>query len=37
VDKVMIAGEIVYEKEKDQRLKKLLEKPDEIQQPKDTD
>ncbi len=37
VDKVMIAGEIVYEKEKDQRLKKLLEKPEEIQKPKDTD
>ncbi|MHC4313587.1 MAG: amidohydrolase family protein, partial [Planctomycetota bacterium] len=37
VDKVMIAGEIVYEKEKDQRLKKLLEKPQEIQKPKDTD
>jgi hypothetical protein len=37
VDKVMIASEIVYEKEKDQRLKKLLEKPVEIQKPKDTD
>jgi imidazolonepropionase-like amidohydrolase len=37
VDKVMIAGEIVYEKEKDKRLKKLLEKPGEIQEPKDTD
>lgn len=36
VDKVMIAGEIVYEKEKDTRLKKLLEKPEEIQKPKDT-
>ncbi len=37
VDKVMIAGEIVYEKEKDKRLKKLLEKPEEVQKPKDTD
>ncbi|MDH4238339.1 MAG: amidohydrolase family protein [Phycisphaerae bacterium] len=37
VDKVMIAGEIVYEKEKDQRLKKLIEKPEEVQKPKDTD
>jgi imidazolonepropionase-like amidohydrolase len=37
VDKVMVAGEIVYEKEKDKRLKKLLEKPKEIQTPKDTD
>jgi imidazolonepropionase-like amidohydrolase len=27
VDKVMLAGKIVYEKDKDQRLKKLLEKP----------
>lgn len=27
VDKVMLAGEIVYEKDKDERLKKLLEKP----------
>lgn len=27
VDKVMLAGKIVYEKDKDERLKKLLEKP----------
>lgn len=27
VDKVMLAGRIVYEKDKDERLKKLLEKP----------
>ena len=37
VDQVMIAGEIVYEKAKDERLKKLLEPPLEIQEPKDTD
>ncbi len=29
VDKVMVAGELVYEKAKDQRLKKLLEGPEE--------
>ncbi len=29
VDKVMLAGEVVYEKDKDQRLKKLLEGPEE--------
>jgi cytosine/adenosine deaminase-related metal-dependent hydrolase len=29
VDKVMLAGKIVYEKDKDRRLKKLLEKPKE--------
>jgi len=37
VDQVMIAGEIVYEKAKDERLKKLLEPPLEVQEPKDTD
>jgi len=37
VDQVMIAGEIVYERAKDERLKKLLEPPLEIQEPKDTD
>jgi len=38
VDQVMIGGEIVYEKAKDKRLKKLLEKPEEeIQKPQDTD
>jgi imidazolonepropionase-like amidohydrolase len=37
VDQVMIAGEIVYEKARDERLKKLLEKPGEIQVPEDTD
>jgi imidazolonepropionase-like amidohydrolase len=37
VDEVMIAGEIVYERAKDERLKKLLEPPIEIQEPKDTD
>jgi len=37
VDRVMIAGEIVYEREKDERLKKLLEPPLEMQEPKDTD
>jgi hypothetical protein len=37
VDRVMIAGEIVYERAKDERLKKLLEPPLEIQQPEDTD
>ena len=37
VDRVMIAGEIVYERAKDERLKKLLEPPKKIQEPKDTD
>ena len=37
VDQVMIAGEIVYERAKDERLKKLLEPPIEMQEPKDTD
>jgi len=37
VDRVMIAGEIVYERAKDERLKKLLEPPLEMQEPKDTD
>jgi len=37
VEKVMVAGEIVYERAKDERLKKLLEKPEEIQEPEDTD
>jgi imidazolonepropionase-like amidohydrolase len=37
VDQVMVAGEIVYERAKDERLKKLLEKPKEIQEPEDTD
>ncbi len=37
VDRVMIAGEIVYERAKDERLKKLLEPPLKIQEPKDTD
>jgi imidazolonepropionase-like amidohydrolase len=37
VEKVMVAGEIVYERAKDERLKKLLEKPKEIQEPEDTD
>ncbi|MFH1884148.1 MAG: amidohydrolase family protein [Planctomycetota bacterium] len=37
VEKVMVAGEIVYERAKDERLKKLLEKPEEIQKPDDTD
>lgn len=37
VDRIMIAGEIVYERSKDERLKKLLEPPLEIQEPKDTD
>jgi len=37
VDQVMIAGEIVYDKAKDERLKKLLEPPLEMQEPKDTD
>ncbi|MHC4555964.1 MAG: amidohydrolase family protein [Planctomycetota bacterium] len=37
VDQVMIAGEIVYERAKDERLKKLLEKPEEIQTPEYTD
>lgn len=34
VDQVMIGGEVVYEKAKDQRLKKLLEKPEEAAGPK---
>lgn len=37
VEQVMIAGEMVYEKAKDERLKKLLEKPEEIQEPENTD
>jgi imidazolonepropionase-like amidohydrolase len=37
VDRVMMAGEIVYERAKDERLKKLLEPPKKIQEPKDTD
>ena len=37
VDQVMIAGEIVYERAKDERLKKLLEPPIKMQEPKDTD
>ena len=37
VDQVMIAGEIVYERAKDERLKKLLEPPLIMQEPKDTD
>ena len=37
VDQVMIAGEIVYERAKDERLKKLLEPPIKLQEPKDTD
>jgi imidazolonepropionase-like amidohydrolase len=37
VDRVMITGEIVYERAKDERLKKLLEPPLKIQEPKDTD
>jgi len=37
VDQVMISGEIVYERAKDERLKKLLEPPLEMQEPKDTD
>jgi imidazolonepropionase-like amidohydrolase len=37
VDRVMIAGEIVYERSKDERLKKLLEPPLKMQEPKDTD
>lgn len=37
VDRVMIAGEIVYERAKDERLKKLLEPPLKMQEPKDTD
>jgi imidazolonepropionase-like amidohydrolase len=37
VDRVMIAGEIVYERSKDERLKKLLEPPIKVQEPKDTD
>lgn len=37
VDQVMIAGEIVYERAKDERLKKLLEEPEKIQEPLDTD
>jgi len=34
VDQVMIGGEVVYEKAKDQRLKKLLAKPEEAAGPK---
>jgi imidazolonepropionase-like amidohydrolase len=37
VDRVMIAGEIVYERAKDERLKKLLEPPVKVQESKDTD
>jgi len=37
VDQVMIAGQIVYEREKDERLKKLLEEPEAIPTPEDTD
>jgi len=37
VDQVMVAGEIVYERAKDERLKKLLEPPLIMQEPKDTD
>jgi imidazolonepropionase-like amidohydrolase len=37
VDRVMIAGEMVYERSKDERLKKLLEPPTKVQEPKDTD
>ena len=37
VDKVMRAGEIVYEKDKDERLKKLLEKPREKSEHENTD
>jgi imidazolonepropionase-like amidohydrolase len=37
VDQVMIAGEIVYERAKDERLKKLLEEPEKIQESQDTD
>ena len=37
VDQVMIAGEIVYERAKDERLKKLLEEPEETQELQDTD
>ncbi|MHC4205387.1 MAG: amidohydrolase family protein [Planctomycetota bacterium] len=37
VDRVMIAGEIVYERAKDERLKKLLEPPLKMQEPEDTD
>jgi imidazolonepropionase-like amidohydrolase len=37
VDKVMRAGEIVYEKDKDERLKKLLEKPREKPEHENTD
>jgi len=37
VDRVMITGEIVYERAKDERLKKLLEPPIKVQEPKDTD
>jgi len=33
----MIAGEIVYERAKDERLKKLLEEPEKTQEPQDTD
>ena len=37
VDQVMISGNIVYERAKDERLKKLLEKPEEIQESRDND
>ena len=37
VDQVMIAGEIVYERAKDKRLKKLLEKPEETKEHEYTD
>ena len=37
VDRVMIAGEIVYKRSEDERLEKLLEPPKKIQEPKDTD
>lgn len=38
VDQVMLAGEIVYEKAKDKRLKKLLEEPGpELSSDEDTD
>ena len=37
VDQVMIEGKIVYERAKDERLKKLLKKPEEIQETQDTD
>jgi imidazolonepropionase-like amidohydrolase len=37
VDQVMIAGEIVYERANDERLKKLLEEPQKTQEPQNTD